>query len=113
MGETYVDVEGMGATLSDMLGTISALEGHIDAYDTDASTSLGESSFKPAVESQLEGLKSGYMEIIPELNAMKAKIEEIMNEYNLRASKVENAGGASADTQTGVGSNTRNIRTVA
>lgn len=104
MGQTYVDIEGMSATLTDMLTQITTLEGHIESYDTDASTSLGESSFRPEVERQLQGLKSGYQELIPELTKMQEKIKEIMTEYNLRASKIVSGGG------TGAGVNTNETR---
>ena len=91
---TYVNVDEMSATLSDMLSHINQLKLHIDNYNTDASFSLGESSFRPTVESNLEGIKNSYLAIIPELEKMEQKINEVMTEYNLRAGKVENLGGA-------------------
>lgn len=87
---TYVDIEGMSTTLEEILTTISTLEEHINTYNTDATESLGESSFKASVESNLEGIKNQYLTIIPKLKEMKTKIEEVKNEYNIRATKVEN-----------------------
>ena len=89
---TYVNVDEMSKTLSDMLSHINQLKLHIDNYNTDASSSLGESSFRPTVESNLEGIKKSYQAIIPELQSMEQKINEVMEEYNLRASKIEGTG---------------------
>lgn len=98
MGQTYVNIEGMSSTLNDMLSNINTMQSHIESYDTNAEASLGESTFRPEIEGQLKGLKAGYEELIPELTAMKSKIEEVMNEYNLRAGKVSGTGTYGSST---------------
>lgn len=98
MATTYVNVGEMSRVLEEMLGTINALNGHIESYNTDASKSLGESSFRPTIESNLEGIKAEYQAMVPELEKIKTKIEEIKNEYVSRAGKIEGTGQQGSTT---------------
>ena len=88
----YVKVEGMAASAESILSAISSMEGHISEYDTSAEASLGRSTFRPEVESNLEGIKSSYQAMIPELTKIKDKITEIQEEYNLRGQKIQKSG---------------------
>lgn len=87
---TRVDIEGMNSTLSDMLSNINALKGHIDDYNPDASVSLGESSFRPTIEGNLQKIKDSYLEMVPKLEEIQKKIDEIKEEYITRAMAVSN-----------------------
>jgi len=88
---TYVDLSKMSATLEDILGHIRMINSEIEGYKTDAITSLGDSTFRPAVEANLEGIKKKYQELGPSLEKMEKEIEAVMMDYGIRASKVANA----------------------
>lgn len=84
----YVDTGRMATLLNIFESYLKNANDKVNSFST-ATPSLGESSFAPTIQANLEKIRTTYEELLPQLDVMRTNIEEVKSEYGLRSESIQ------------------------